>query len=53
MNQDAVVDYLIVGQGLAGTLLGRAFERRGISFRIVEQENRYPLHALRRVWSIR
>ena len=38
MNQDAVVDYLIVGQGLAGTLLGRAFERRGISFRIVEQE---------------
>lgn len=37
MKADERTDFLIIGQGLAGTLLGRAFEARGISFRIIDR----------------
>jgi len=31
-----LVDYLIIGQGIAGTMLAYFFEKRGISFKIVD-----------------
>lgn len=38
MSAEAAVDFLIVGQGLAGTLLARALDARNLSFRIVDRE---------------